>query len=266
MSASIPTNGISSAPAAPAGSSAPSLPLPAVPDVKLPAAWPVAAQRATAGLLALAIVLIGWRAFTASRWSARPTTLEADGAAFRVDLNHADHARLLQLPGVGEALATRIEESRDQLGEFKAVDDLRRVSGFGPAMLERLRPFVYVQPLVDSDDDGQPTTPASKPAVPSGGNSSKPSAAVRSPGKKATTLAGPLDVNRATAEELQRLPGIGPAMSARIIAARETKPFAAVDDLRRVPGIGAKTLERLRPHVAVGTSQPSDRVAGGATE
>jgi competence protein ComEA len=194
--------------------------------------------------------LLSWRVFAASAWSTRPTTLDASAAAFRVDLNRADHARLLQLPGVGESLARKIEDSRGHYGDFRTVDDLRRVSGIGPATLERLRPFVYVQPLEETDDDG-PRPPIVRPlAAPPKTN--PPS---RVTGKKAETLSQKVDVNRATAEELQRLPGVGAAMAARILATREEKPFRTVDDLRRVRGIGAKTLERLRPLVT--TERPN---------
>ena len=62
--------------------------------------------------------------------------------------------------------------------------------------------------------------------------------------------AEPLDVNRATEPELARLPGVGPALAARIVAAR---PFADVDELSRVKGVRRATLERLRPHVIVGS-------------
>ncbi len=61
--------------------------------------------------------------------------------------------------------------------------------------------------------------------------------------------AAPLDVNRATEPELTRLPGVGPALASRIVAAR---PFADVDELRRVKGVRRATLERLRPHVTAG--------------
>ncbi|MEP6686468.1 MAG: helix-hairpin-helix domain-containing protein [Verrucomicrobiota bacterium] len=54
-----------------------------------------------------------------------------------------------------------------------------------------------------------------------------------------------LDVNAATADELDHLPGIGAVLAARIIAAR---PFKSADDLRRVKGIGAKKYVKLRPH------------------
>jgi len=56
----------------------------------------------------------------------------------------------------------------------------------------------------------------------------------------------PVDINRASEPELVRLPGVGPALAARIVAAR---PFAEIDDLRRVRGLRAVLFERLRPLV-----------------
>ncbi len=54
-----------------------------------------------------------------------------------------------------------------------------------------------------------------------------------------------LDVNSASVEALQALPGIGPVLAERIIAAR---PFQSADELQRVQGIGAKKYELLRPY------------------
>jgi competence protein ComEA len=64
--------------------------------------------------------------------------------------------------------------------------------------------------------------------------------------------AGPVDINRATAAQLDELPGIGPVLAERIVSWREDAgPFASVDDLTAVPGIGPATLEELRESATV---------------
>ena len=62
----------------------------------------------------------------------------------KVNVNTADAAALQALPGIGPSLAAAIVEHRDRAGSFARVDDLDKVSGIGPAKLERLRPFVEV--------------------------------------------------------------------------------------------------------------------------
>ena len=59
-----------------------------------------------------------------------------------------------------------------------------------------------------------------------------------------------LNINTASAEELQTLPNIGVQMAQRIVDYRtQHGKFSSVDDLQNVKGIGAKTLEKLRPFV-----------------
>lgn len=60
--------------------------------------------------------------------------------------------------------------------------------------------------------------------------------------------AGLINLNTATATDLESLPSIGPSKAAAIIANR---PYNTVDDLDKVPGIGPSTLEQLRPLVTV---------------
>ena len=61
-----------------------------------------------------------------------------------------------------------------------------------------------------------------------------------------------IDLNMATAEELERLPRIGPRTAARIIDHRKSQgPFQSLEDLESVRGIGKKTVEKLRPLVVV---------------
>lgn len=64
---------------------------------------------------------------------------------------------------------------------------------------------------------------------------------------------GKVDLNSATPEQLDALPGVGPATAAKIVADRtENGPFRTVEDLLRVPGIGAKKLDALKDLVTVG--------------
>ncbi len=86
-----------------------------------------------------------------------------------------------------------------------------------------------------------------------------PTPVVQVPTVVPLTTAGPEDavsrinINTATAEELEALPRIGPTLAQRIIAYREAHgPFRKVDDLLNVKGIGPTLLETLRPHVTTG--------------
>lgn len=64
---------------------------------------------------------------------------------------------------------------------------------------------------------------------------------------------GRVDLNRASQDDLETLPGIGPAKAAAIVTHRETEgPFAVPGDLRGVPGIGEQTFQRLADLISVG--------------
>jgi len=94
------------------------------------------------------------------------------------------------------------------------------------------------QVLVPSRDDG---TQGAGTGEPSGaGASSRPGSAV-----------GPIDLNRATASELDALPGIGPVTANKIVAARDERPFASVDELRSRKILGAATFDKVKDLVVV---------------
>jgi len=86
---------------------------------------------------------------------------------------------------------------------------------------------------------GEPIPPE---VVPAGS-----SAAGSSPAGSSTAGPQVVDVNSATIDALDELPGVGPATAAAIVAERERNgPFVGVDDLDRVPGIGPAKLDALR--------------------
>jgi competence protein ComEA len=88
-------------------------------------------------------------------------------------------------------------------------------------------------------DGQQVVVPARAPALP-GGTAPAPSAVGAAP-------TGPVQLSTATAEQLDSLPGVGPATAQKIIAYRDAHgPFRSVDDLDAVPGIGPARLEQLR--------------------
>lgn len=148
-----------------------------------------------------------------------------------IDPNTADAGELQRLPGIGPALAARIVADREARGPFRSAADLLRVSGIGEATLGRLAPHLAL--------------PASTPGV-AGARTSAGDAGMPGAGGPADLV----DVNTASVAELQRLPGIGPALAGRIVAHRDTAgPFRTMDDLERVPGIGPATLARIAPYV-----------------
>lgn len=84
---------------------------------------------------------------------------------------------------------------------------------------------------------------------------SQPAAEARPPARHAPARAsGPARtrVNSASAADLERLPGIGPALAARVVAHREQHGrFPSADRLADVKGIGPKTVEKMRPWVVI---------------
>jgi comEA protein len=76
--------------------------------------------------------------------------------------------------------------------------------------------------------------------------------AVSLPAKKKPPAA-PVNLNAATSEELQLVPGIGPVTAEKILQMRKSYgAFKSVDDLSAIRGIGPKRLEKMRKYLTVG--------------
>lgn len=203
------------------------------------------------------VILVGLLAYRGYgvRYGVRPT--EAVSTA-RVDLNNAERTELAQIPSVGPKLAEAIEGHRQKNGPFRSVDDLREVKGVGAATLDKVRPYVRVESVaVVPSAEIDPTIPERK-RPPVTVTSFKPDTPAPAPAERAPAGSRklqpgdpPVNVNTATAEDLQRVPGVGPVTAQNIVAARAVQPFRSVSDLDRVRGIGVKTVEKIRPFVVV---------------
>jgi comEA protein len=72
----------------------------------------------------------------------------------------------------------------------------------------------------------------------------------------------PVNLNTATSEQLQLVPGIGPVTADKILQMRKSYgAFKSVDDLRAVRGIGPKRLEKMRKYLTVGKGAPQNKPA-----
>ena len=95
-----------------------------------------------------------------------------------------------------------------------------------------------------------PVVDGSKVHIPYEGESS--AAAPEASGETAGVATGLVNINAATAEELQALPGVGASTAAAIVEDREANgPFSSPEDLMRVSGIGEKKFAKLKSHVCV---------------
>jgi competence ComEA-like helix-hairpin-helix protein len=148
----------------------------------------------------------------------------------KIDPNRATVDEIDRLPRVGPALAARIVEWRQEHGPFRTLAELDSLPGVGPMLLAGLAPHL------------------SLPAAP------PPPARAARVVKAPAATAGPLDLNRATAQQLDALPGIGPVLAKRVVEWRDANgPFRSLEELEKVPGIGPSLRAKLGAALRVGS-------------
>lgn len=169
----------------------------------------------------LAALCLGLNAYPAARQS----------TSAKVDLNTASAKDLESLPGVGSATAKKIIAGRP----YSSTADLSK-AGVSAATIKKIAPLVTF------------SGSASEPAASAHGKSSSRS------GARTTKAAGEkVDLNTATAAELDALPGVGEATAKKIIAGR---PYSSVGDLSKA-GVSGTTIKKITPLVTVGNIPPA---------
>ena len=205
------------------------------------ASWVLAGLLGAAALAAVAILLVatsgtgavvvdGAEVVAIDRPSAGTSPSAASGVNLVVDVQGA-----VRRPGIvtlppGARVADAIEAAGGYSGRVAA---------------DRVRDVLNLAALLD--DGAQVVVPSRDDPVASGNSGGGRPTGSPSPGGGA----GPVDLNRATATELDALPGVGPVTAAKIIAAREEQPFASLEDLRARKVLGAATLEKIKELVVV---------------
>jgi competence protein ComEA len=139
----------------------------------------------------------------------------------------------VEAPGVHElSPGARLQDAISAAGGLTAAADLSTLN-----LARRLRDGELIVILAQLAPGSTPTVPRAGAADPSAPEDPR----VR------------LNINTATAEELEALPGVGEVTAARIIAYREQHgPFRAVDDLIHVQGIADRTIDGFRDLVTTG--------------
>jgi competence protein ComEA len=214
-------------------------PVPLAPAGQVAAVTPSAAT--TTGPLTSGSPTAGVSGATASEAAAAvPGTTPTAGAPGVV----VDVVGLVQHPGVVRlAAGARVEDAVDAAGGARHGADLAAIN------LARV--------LVDGE---QVVVPRPGQAVPAAGAGAAVAGTAGAPGSGASSgvggsaaaPAGPVDLNTATEEQLDALPGVGPVLAGRILEWRaQHGRFSTVDELSEVSGIGDKVLENLRPLVRV---------------
>lgn len=161
----------------------------------------------------------------------RPPAAAAPGGL--LDLNTATTAQLDALPGVGPGTAEKIVADRETNGPFRSIDELDRVNGVGPTLIDKVRALVTVaagvQPPVVAPAEATVAPPVRPPSPP--------------------PPAAPLNLNTATVEQIDALPGVPSNVARALVDVRQNLPgrrFTGWAQVDTVSGVGPTVLDKLK--------------------
>lgn len=187
-----------------------------------------------------------------TRTAPESTTPAAETVTFPLELNAASAAELEQLPYIGAVLAERITAYRDQIGGFSNREQLLEVEGIGEATLYEIYDLLYLENETFPEPEPEPE-PAGSPApaaAPQPAETAPP--ATEPPAAAAPAVTFPLDLNQATAAELEQIPGMQPELAEKIVAFRQQiQAFSSVYELLYVDGMTEAYFVQLRDYVQI---------------
>jgi len=189
---------------------------------------------------------------------------QTKAAQNQVDVNSADAATLETLPGIGPALANRIIAGRP----YRQLSDLGKVKGLSQSRLNALKDQVTFGPATASTKANRskpsinqkstaPETSSRAPSTTTGTASQRPgsNAPLTPTGRTSERLAPgqKININTATAEQLDALPGIGPVRAQAIIDYRNQHgAFKSIEEIENVKGIKAGEFSKIQDSITVG--------------
>lgn len=185
-----------------------------------------------------------------TRTAPESTTPAAETVTFPLELNAAPAAELEQLPHIGAVLAERITAYRDQIGGFSNREQLLEVEGIGEATLYEIYDLLYLENETFPEPEPEPAESPAPAAEPQPAETAPP--ATEPPAAAAPAVTFPLDLNQATAAELEQIPEMQPELAEKIVAFRQQiQAFSSVYELLYVDGMTEAYFVQLRDYVQI---------------